>query len=300
MSAVLVEAGASVAPDTAVGSGIWIRTGTTVSGSVLGDGTFVGFRCRLDSADIGAGSLIASEARIGRVGDVRTRIGSGAWIGARAVIEPGVRVGGGAVVAAGAHVTDDVADDAVVAGAPARLLRRRTVLDDGLPDISRIIEVVRARRTAEAHPLPRGWLAGSDCQLDADMTGGPDVVLGDEVIAMGRADGPSEHGGVRFGAAVTVGARSILEASSGIDIGARTVLGRRVLVLSSGHDMGRRSLPWQAGPITIGADCRIGDGATIVGPVDIGDGATVTADALVVSDVPAGNTTSGILRKRIR
>ena len=47
------------------------------------------------------------------------------WIGANATLLAGVRVGRGAVVAAGAVVTRDVPPGAVVAGVPARVLRRR-------------------------------------------------------------------------------------------------------------------------------------------------------------------------------
>jgi acetyltransferase-like isoleucine patch superfamily enzyme len=51
-------------------------------------------------------------------------IEDGAWIGAGAIILDGVRIGRGAVVGAGAVVTHDVARHTVVAGVPARLLRR--------------------------------------------------------------------------------------------------------------------------------------------------------------------------------
>ncbi|MDH7568506.1 MAG: acyltransferase [Armatimonadota bacterium] len=47
------------------------------------------------------------------------------WIGTRAMILPGVRVGYGAVVAAGAVVTKDVPPMTVVAGVPARPIRQR-------------------------------------------------------------------------------------------------------------------------------------------------------------------------------
>jgi acetyltransferase-like isoleucine patch superfamily enzyme len=50
-------------------------------------------------------------------------IGDGAWIGARAIILPGVTIGSRALVAAGAVVTRDVPADTLVAGNPARVVR---------------------------------------------------------------------------------------------------------------------------------------------------------------------------------
>lgn len=48
----------------------------------------------------------------------------GCWLGARAIILPGITVGTGAVVGAGSVVTADVPDYTVVAGAPARQVRK--------------------------------------------------------------------------------------------------------------------------------------------------------------------------------
>ena len=53
------------------------------------------------------------------------KIGSGAWIGAQAVILPRVEIGEGAVVGAGSIVTKSVPPFAVVAGNPARILSYR-------------------------------------------------------------------------------------------------------------------------------------------------------------------------------
>ena len=51
-------------------------------------------------------------------------IGNNVWIGAHATILPGVTIGDHAVVAAGAVVTRDVAPKTVVAGVPARVVKR--------------------------------------------------------------------------------------------------------------------------------------------------------------------------------
>ncbi len=47
-----------------------------------------------------------------------------AWIGANAIILPGVTIGNNSVVAAGAVVTQDVPANAVVAGIPAKVIRK--------------------------------------------------------------------------------------------------------------------------------------------------------------------------------
>lgn len=52
-------------------------------------------------------------------------IGDGAWIGDRAIILPGRRVGTGAIVGAGAVVTRDVRPYEIVGGNPARPIGRR-------------------------------------------------------------------------------------------------------------------------------------------------------------------------------
>nr|WP_228464562.1 DapH/DapD/GlmU-related protein [Chryseobacterium antibioticum] len=47
----------------------------------------------------------------------------GAWIGAGATILPGITIGKNAVVAAGAVVSEDVPDDTVVGGVPAKIIK---------------------------------------------------------------------------------------------------------------------------------------------------------------------------------
>jgi acetyltransferase-like isoleucine patch superfamily enzyme len=57
------------------------------------------------------------------VKDAPIHIGSGTWIGARAIILPGVTIGRRCLIAAGAVVSKDVPDDSLVAGNPARVVR---------------------------------------------------------------------------------------------------------------------------------------------------------------------------------
>jgi len=55
-------------------------------------------------------------------------IQDGVWIGARAIILPGITIGEGAIVAAGAVVTKDVPSFTIVAGNPAKVVKERKVV----------------------------------------------------------------------------------------------------------------------------------------------------------------------------
>ncbi|WP_277586139.1 sugar O-acetyltransferase [Psychrobacillus antarcticus] len=50
-------------------------------------------------------------------------IGDNVWIGGRAVINPGVKIGNNVVIASGAIVTKDIPDNVVVGGNPARVMK---------------------------------------------------------------------------------------------------------------------------------------------------------------------------------
>lgn len=105
----------------------------------LGAHSVINEKCRLDNRGtltIGRSVSISSEVMIlTATHDVQSPgfagvnapvvIGDFAWIGARALILPGVRIGTAAVVAAGAVVTADVPAHAIVGGVPARPIGRR-------------------------------------------------------------------------------------------------------------------------------------------------------------------------------
>ncbi|MGW1738936.1 CatB-related O-acetyltransferase [Nocardia sp. NPDC001965] len=66
-----------------------------------------------------------------------TVVGNDVWLGNGVTVLPGVRIGHGAIVAAGSVVTRDVPDYGIVGGNPARLIRSR--YDE--PDIARLLAV---------------------------------------------------------------------------------------------------------------------------------------------------------------
>jgi maltose O-acetyltransferase len=91
-----------------------------------------------DNVSISAEALILTAA--GRVGGGRSVEGArsvviddNAWIGMRAIVMPGVHIGRGAVVAAGAVVTADVPPLAVVFGSPARTVGTRDEAEASFP-----------------------------------------------------------------------------------------------------------------------------------------------------------------------
>ena len=86
----------------------------------IGDHVYMGYDVMLITADHELGE---SAQRCGRRVFRPIFVEDGVWIGSRAVILPGVRLGRGSVVAAGAVVTRDAAPDTMVGGVPARLVR---------------------------------------------------------------------------------------------------------------------------------------------------------------------------------
>ncbi|MFV0559818.1 MAG: 2,3,4,5-tetrahydropyridine-2,6-dicarboxylate N-acetyltransferase [Enterococcus sp.] len=104
-------------------------------GAVLGGRAIVGSNCH-----IGAGAVLAGVIEPASATPVV--IEDSVLVGANAVIIEGVRVGRNSVVAAGAVVIEDVPENVVVAGMPAKIIKEKderttqqTALVDGLRDL---------------------------------------------------------------------------------------------------------------------------------------------------------------------
>jgi acetyltransferase-like isoleucine patch superfamily enzyme len=108
--------------NTYIGNHSNIRTG---GGFVeIGDDTLIAQNVSIIAAGHGVqlGKLIRDQAPPKNNG---VRIGNNVWIGAAAVVLPGVYVADGAIIGAGAVVTKDVPANAIVVGNPARVTRYR-------------------------------------------------------------------------------------------------------------------------------------------------------------------------------
>ena len=91
-------------------------------GIEIGDRVVLSARCMLIDGSLDSKTFVDADSRA--YANAPIRIGDGAWIGAGAIILPGVSVGELAVVGAGSVVTRDVPARTVVAGNPARIIRQ--------------------------------------------------------------------------------------------------------------------------------------------------------------------------------
>jgi maltose O-acetyltransferase len=134
----------SIGEDVVITGPLHVDLGAHVA---IGDRTYIGHDVTLLTVDheIASGKQRCGEPQAGPV-----TIGSGAWLGSKVVVLPGVTIGDGAVVAAGAVVTRDVPANTLVGGVPARVLRELAF--EGSTH-------VRTRRTDPLPPLRSSEIA---------------------------------------------------------------------------------------------------------------------------------------------
>jgi len=141
-----IEPGAIIREKVVIGDKCVIMMGAVINiGSEIGEGTMidmnvvvggrviVGKYCHIGAGAVLAGVLEPPSAEPVRIGDYVV-------IGANAVVLEGVQVGEGAVIAAGSVVTQNVEPHTVVAGVPARLIKK---VDDKTKSKTELVEALR-------------------------------------------------------------------------------------------------------------------------------------------------------------
>jgi acetyltransferase-like isoleucine patch superfamily enzyme len=131
-----------------IGDGVFVGEQAFIQGRfdgrcVIGDHVWLGPQSYLDARDLvieshvgwGPGARVLGSQHTGMPADVPiietdlvirpVRIGAWADVGVNAVVLPGITIGKGAIVGAGAVVTRDVKPFSIVVGVPARFLRWR-------------------------------------------------------------------------------------------------------------------------------------------------------------------------------
>ena len=161
-----IEPGAVIREQVTIGRNAVIMMGAIINiGAVIGEGTMIDMGAVLGgratvgkNCHVGAGAVLAGVIEPASATPVI--IEDNVLIGANAVVIEGVHVGKGAVVAAGAIVIEDVPDNAVVAGCPAKVIKQvdagtsqKTALEAALRKLYLLI----CRREGEPYPPLRGY-----------------------------------------------------------------------------------------------------------------------------------------------
>ena len=131
-----IEPGAIIRDQVEIGDRAVIMMGAIINiGAVIGEGTMIDMGAVLGgraivgrNSHIGAGAVLAGVIEPASAEPVV--VGDNVLVGANAVIIEGVKVGDDSVVAAGAVVINDVEPGTVVAGVPARVIKRKADVAD--------------------------------------------------------------------------------------------------------------------------------------------------------------------------
>jgi 2,3,4,5-tetrahydropyridine-2-carboxylate N-succinyltransferase/tetrahydrodipicolinate N-acetyltransferase len=141
-----IEPGAVIREQVEIGRNAVIMMGAIINiGAVIGEGTMIDMGAVLGgratvgrNCHVGAGAVLAGVIEPASATPVIVE--DDVLIGANAVVIEGCRIGKGAVVAAGAVVVGDVEPGTVVAGCPARVIKRK---DEKTAGKTALVEALR-------------------------------------------------------------------------------------------------------------------------------------------------------------
>lgn len=121
-----IEHGACISSKLSIDDNSGVGINCTVKGTaIIGKNVMMGPECIIFCSNHCFERTDIPMCEQGFTEDEPCIIGDDVWIGQRVMIMPGVKIGNGVVIAAGAVVTKDVPDYAIVGGVPAKIIRYR-------------------------------------------------------------------------------------------------------------------------------------------------------------------------------
>lgn len=121
-----IEHGALFNPELQIGDFSGIGVNCRISGRIyIGNNVMMGPDCIMYSYSHAHALLDVPMCEQGFEDETPIHIGNDVWIGARVIVLPGVNIGNHVIIGAGAVVTKDVPDYAIVGGSPAKIIRMR-------------------------------------------------------------------------------------------------------------------------------------------------------------------------------
>ena len=123
---ILIEKGAYFSEKVSIGNNSGIGENALLSGTItIGDYVMMGPNVTMYTKNHEYSKLDIPIMMQGYQPDRPIVIGNDVWLCAHSIILPGVHIGNGAIIAAGAVVTKDVPDYAIVGGNPAKIIKYR-------------------------------------------------------------------------------------------------------------------------------------------------------------------------------
>jgi acetyltransferase-like isoleucine patch superfamily enzyme len=134
---------------------------------------------------------------------------------------------------------------------------------------------------------------------------GDDVSIAKDSILFATGVIAYKGAGISIGDRTGISARAYFAGQGGISIGKDVIMGPNVQIFSENHNFSDLELTIKEQgvtkiPVTIGDNCWIGAGATILAGVTIGNGCVIAASSVVSKSVPANSIVAGVPAKVIK
>lgn len=121
-----IEKKVYIGPNFSIGNNSGVGVNCVIGGDVtIGDNVMMGPDCIIYTTGHCHNNVDIPMIQQGMLKIKPVTIGNDVWIGTRVIVMPGISIGNGVIIGAGAVVTKDVPDYAVAVGVPAKVVKYR-------------------------------------------------------------------------------------------------------------------------------------------------------------------------------